>query len=107
MTEDKLVSNHATFSYFLHTEHTLPVVSLVTEPTAIFGGYGIYTNWSSDQKRDATVSFFEEGGSFTRDCAVKLHGASSREVWQKKNFKLIPLYDVKDEAYTLYFEEKK
>ena len=26
---------------------------------------------------------------------------------QKKNFKLIPLYDVKDEAYTLYFEEKK
>ncbi|MBR6401905.1 MAG: glycoside hydrolase family 127 protein [Eubacterium sp.] len=26
---------------------------------------------------------------------------------QNKNFKLIPLYDVKDEEYTLYFEEKK
>ena len=26
---------------------------------------------------------------------------------QNKNFKLIPLYDVQDESYTLYFEEKK
>lgn len=87
--EGKVVSDHATFSYILNEDHTLPVVSLVTEPQALFGTYGIYTNWASDDTRDAHVSFFEEDGSFAADCAVKLHGASSRKVWQKKNFKLI------------------
>ncbi|MCR5664822.1 MAG: CotH kinase family protein [Oscillospiraceae bacterium] len=87
--EGKVVSDHATFSYILNEGHQLPVVSLVTEPNALFGPYGIYTNWASDDTRDAHVSFFEDGGGFAADCAIKLHGASSRELWQKKNYKLI------------------
>ena len=90
VVEGKVVSDHATFSYFLNEGHELPIVSLVTEPRAIFGGAGIYTNYESDAKVDAHVSFFEDGGEgFAADCAVKLHGASSRKVWAKKNFKLI------------------
>ena len=76
----------ATLSYFINEGHTLPVVSLVGDPAAV---NGIYQNYESNQEIMANLSFFEEGGSFSIDCGLTLHGASSRWAWPKKSYKAI------------------
>lgn len=91
VVDGKVDSDCATFSYFINEGHTLPVVSLVCEPDDMFsvGKGGIYANPEVDKEVDGSVAFFGEEGEFASDCAVTLHGASSRKLWQKKSFKLI------------------
>lgn len=91
VVDGKVDSDCASFSYFINEGHSLPVVSLVCEPADMFstGQGGIYANPSVDKEVDASVAFFGEEGEFASDCAVTLHGASSRKMWQKKSFKLI------------------
>ena len=55
---------------------------------------------------DAPSEFLDKVSERTYDTFVWLQN-NYRTKRQNKNFKLIPLYDVKDEAYTLYFEENK
>ena len=89
--DGKVDSDCASFSYFINEDHSLPVVSLVCEPADMFspGQGGIYANPEYDREIDASVAFFGDEGEFASDCAVTLHGASSRKMWQKKSFKLI------------------
>ena len=91
VVDGKVDSDCASFSYFINEGHSLPVVSLVCEPDDMFsvGKGGIYANPAVDKEVDASVAFFGEEGEFASDCAVTLHGASSRKMWQKKSFKLI------------------
>ena len=91
VVDGKVDSDCASFSYFINEGHSLPVVSLVCEPADMFsaGQGGIYANPAADKEVDASVAFFGEEGEFASDCAVTLHGASSRKMWQKKSFKLI------------------
>ena len=91
VVDGKVDSDCACFSYFINEGHSLPVVSLVCEPADMFsaGQGGIYANPAVDKEVDASVAFFGEEGEFASDCAVTLHGASSRKMWQKKSFKLI------------------
>ena len=91
VVDGKVDSDCASFSYFINEGHSLPVVSLVCEPDDMFsaGQGGIYANPAVDKEVDASVAFFGEEGEFASDCAVTLHGASSRKMWQKKSFKLI------------------
>ena len=49
--------------------------------------YQIYTSSTKDMEVAATVSFYEEGGSFTFPCGVKMHGESSL-ILPKKNMSL-------------------
>lgn len=55
---------------------------------------------------DNPSEFLDKVSERTYDTFVWLQN-NYRTKGQNKNFKLIPLYDVKDEAYTLYFEERK
>ena len=55
---------------------------------------------------DNPSKFLDKVSERTYDTFVWLQN-NYRTKGQKKNFKLIPLYDVKDEPYTLYFEERK
>lgn len=91
VVDGKVDSDCASFSYFINEGHSLPVVSLVCEPADMFsaGQGGIYANPEVDKEVDGSVAFFGEEGQFASDCAVTLHGASSRKMWQKKSFKLI------------------
>lgn len=91
IVDGKVDSDCASFSYFINEDHSLPVVSLVCEPADMFspGQGGIYANPEYDREIDASVAFFGDEGEFASDCAVTLHGASSRKMWQKKSFKLI------------------
>jgi len=98
---DALTGSTATFSYFIGENHELPIVSLVADPDDLWSDEtGIYvegnhTNYYQDWEKLAHVSLFEEDGSFSIDCGLKMHGAGTRETSAKKSFKLLfrPRYD--------------
>lgn len=81
-----------TFCYFLRENSSLPIASLVTDEANLFGSQGIYTSheiaWQEDWERDANFSFFEEDGSFSIDCGVKIHGRTSRRASEKRSLTL-------------------
>ncbi len=98
---DAVTGSTATFSYIIGENHTLPVVSLAVDPDDLWsdekGIYvkGNYNNYFKDWEKLAHISFFEENGSFSMDCGLKLHGAGTRETSAKKSFKVVfrPRYD--------------
>ena len=92
----KLPSPIATATYLLGVEHTMPVVSLVTDPENLWSAErGIYVagnhaNYMQNWERDASITLFEtDGTGFSMECGVKLHGATSRFVTEKKTFKIM------------------
>ena len=87
-----LMSPVTTLSYIVNENHTLPVLSLVTDDGNLNGPKGIYSNneqaWAENWEREASLSFFEEGGGFTVDCGIQIHGQTSRRASDKKSFKV-------------------
>lgn len=83
----KMISKTATFSYIINERHTIPVVSVSCDAKQFRTVYAYATDHS--KYCDASVSYFGEDGTFTADCALKLHGASARTVLDKKHFKLV------------------
>ena len=90
--KDQLPGKDLVLSYFLRENSSLPIVSLVTDNANLFGYQGIYSNhetaWEQDWEREASLSFFEDGGSFTIDCGIQIHGRTSRRVSEKRSFKV-------------------
>jgi len=90
--KDQLPGEDLVLSYFLRENSTLPIVSLVTDSANLFGYQGIYSNhetaWAQNWEREASLSFFEDDGSFTIDCGIQIHGRTSRRVSEKRSFKL-------------------
>ena len=86
---DALPSRPLSLSYFLNEGHSLPVVSLVSDPQGLFGGdKGIYSNPELDEERFGAVMFYDGEDGFALDCGVELHGATSRIYQPKKSLKL-------------------
>ena len=86
--EDKLPSDVVTAVYIINENHTLPVVSIVAEPTTLFGSKGIYTNYNWDKEVRCNLKLFEtDGNSFTIDAGVKMHGHTGLKS-PKKSFKV-------------------
>ncbi len=83
----RMISKTATFSYIINEHHTLPVVSLSCDAKQFRTVYAYATDHS--KYCDASVSYFGEDGTFTAECALKLHGSSARTVLEKKHFKLV------------------
>ena len=94
----QLKSETATYSYILHENGTLPVVSLVTDRENLFGPRGVYSQnniayvnekaKTEKWERPANVSFFEEDGGFVMDCGIQIHGRLSRTQHPKRSLKL-------------------
>lgn len=84
LEEGALPSRALTLNYFINEDFSLPVVSLLGNNPQL---YQIYTSSTKDMEVAATVSFYEEGGSFTFPCGVKMHGESSL-ILPKKNMSL-------------------
>lgn len=92
--DGKLPSRIKTCSYLLHSDTTLPVLSLVTksdnlwsEETGIYVK-GKYDNYYQDWERAASLAYFENGSGFALDCGLKMNGSGSRESDAKKSFKV-------------------
>ena len=82
---DKLVDSPLTLTYIINEGHTLPVVSLVADPTEM---NSMYRHPENDTEITANVSLFEGDDSFSIDCGAKLHGQTSKNSQAKKSFKL-------------------
>lgn len=84
-----LPSAPLSLSYILNEEHSLPVVSIVCEPSDLFDlPDGIYANPTLRTEKPGSVMFYDGEERFSIDCGVKLHGATSRTEQAKKSFKL-------------------
>lgn len=84
----KLISDIVTAVYIINENHSLPVVSIVAVPELLFGGSGIYTNYTWDREIRCNLKLFEtDGNSFTIDAGVKMHGHTGLQA-PKKSFKI-------------------
>ena len=80
--EGALPSRTLSLSYIINENHSLPVLSLLTDSPAEFD-----TMYNAKQKGlelPASLSLYEEDGSFTIGCGVSMHGETSL-VLPKKN----------------------
>ncbi|MDO4571987.1 MAG: lamin tail domain-containing protein, partial [Clostridia bacterium] len=92
LEEGKLMSECVTLSYFLGTEHSLPIVSVVTDPDNLYDSkLGIFAGvnlFDRTVERPASIAYFNGAERFATDCGLKLHGAGSRGRLEKKSFKI-------------------
>ncbi|MBS3788296.1 CotH kinase family protein [Candidatus Bipolaricaulota bacterium] len=99
--DGRIPSEVLTRTFFIGQSHSLPVLSLVTDPANLWDkNTGIYTeghypalpNYSQrgeDWERPVAVEFYEEDKTpgFAVDAGVRIHGASSR-TYPKKSFRI-------------------
>ena len=79
--ENALPSRALTLSYIINENHSLPVLSLVSDDA---GFRQMYTGGKKGIEVKGSLSFYEDGGSFTIPCGIKMHGETSL-VLAKKN----------------------
>ncbi len=88
----------ASTTYFIGVSHSLPVISISTDPANLWDEeMGIYTeganydpfegkaNYLEDWERPVSLEFYEPGGmlGFSMNAGMKIHGGSSRDYLQK------------------------
>lgn len=99
-------------TYFIKANHTLPVVSLITEPKNLWDDeIGIYTtgnhiNYKQSGKeweRPAEFIYYQDQQfEYQRDVGVRIHGTGSRELPQK-SFRLTASYQDERELFQYDF----
>lgn len=82
-----LPSNVVTSSYIINENHTLPVISVSADPGQMFGGGGIYTNYTQNIEIPCNLTLYEDSGSFSVDCGIKMFGHTGLQM-AKKSFKV-------------------
>ncbi len=107
--EGKLSSDIEVESYLIDTNHTLPVISLVTDPDYFFDEEeGIYVHFEEDIEVPVHIEFFEENGdlAFKAHAGTRIYGAYSRR-WDQKSLVIYfrGEYGISELDYEL-FEEK-
>ena len=86
--EGCLPSRPLDLSYILNENHTLPVVSVMGDPTELMGRRGVYYDVERERETAGAVEFFEDEGSFSIECGIKHHGMTSKRASGKKSLKL-------------------
>jgi spore coat protein CotH len=82
--DGKLPSDPITASYIINENHTMPVVSIAANP----GDFAhIYKNYTENIEIRGSFSLYEDGGSVTVDCGVKMYGHTALQL-PKKNLKV-------------------
>ena len=87
----KLPSKIYTSTFVIQEPHSIPVVSLVTDPDNLWGANGIYKSGNikiKEEKRTANLAYTGADGSFSLDCEISLHGESTVVEGDKKSFSL-------------------
>ncbi len=90
LEDGKRISESYTATFLVEEPHSIPVVSLVTDPGNLWGSNGIYKNFTEikEERRSANLSYSGEDGSFSIDCEISLHGATTVTAFSKKSFTL-------------------
>ncbi len=71
------------------TDYSLPLLMVAAKPGALFGPYGIYTDYGNRAlEAAANITLIENGAAaFSVDCGLKIHGNNSRKR-MKKSFQV-------------------
>lgn len=77
-----LASSAVTLTYVINEGHTLPVASLVSDDSVQF--HNMYAAGRKNLELPGSLSFYEDGSSFTIGCGIKMNGFSSLNL-RKKN----------------------
>lgn len=85
--EGKLESQVVTTGYIINENHTLPVLSISADPDAMLGPYGIYMQFRQNREIPCNMTLYEDGGSFSIDCGIKMFGHTGLQM-AKKSFKV-------------------
>jgi hypothetical protein len=81
LEEGAMPSRALTLSYIINENHSLPVVSLVSDNARF---QWMYSEGKKGLEVPGSLSFYEDGGSFTIPCGIKMHGETSLDL-PKKN----------------------
>jgi len=87
--ENKLPSDIYTATFIVGDVHELPVVSLVTDPSYLWGYGGVYRFGDMSVKEvqmPSNVAYSGEDGVFSKDCSMNLHGMTTVTAFSKKTF---------------------
>lgn len=68
-------STPLTLSFIINEEHSLPVVSLVSDDKPHFNS--MYSNGYKLDETPGQISYFDDQGSFSIGCGIKMHGDTS------------------------------
>ena len=81
--EDGAMPSRAlTLSYIINENHTLPVLSLVSDNSREFNE--MYSIGRKDPEIPGSLALYEDGAGFTIPCGIKMHGETSLRL-DKKN----------------------
>lgn len=80
--EGAMPSRALTLSCIINQNHSLPVLSLVSDSPPEFNA--MYSNGIKDLELPGSLSLYEEDGGFTIPCGIKMHGETSL-ILPKKN----------------------
>ena len=83
-----ITSEVLNLSYIINEHHTLPVVSVLTDPDEIFPRGGMYNDVDNVYEIPGAIEYFGEDGSFSIACGLKLHGDVSKKVSGKRTLKI-------------------
>jgi hypothetical protein len=82
------ISEDISHNYQINFPGHLPVLSLATDESNLYGSTGIYDNYDEDWEKPVSVNFLElDGSGFRINAGVRIHGQHSR-VLPKKSFRL-------------------
>ena len=90
-----------THTYLLGVSHTLPVVSLVSDPEGMFSeDTGMYVNIDKYWTRDAHIEYFTLDGQtlFSQGAEISLHGNDARN-YQQKTMNVIARSELGDNRF--------
>lgn len=73
--ENAIPSACATFSYIINQNHSLPVLCLTSDNRAEFNV--MYGSAIKNRTLMGNLAFYEESGSFSKPCEIKMHGDTS------------------------------
>ena len=85
---DRGESEIGEYTYFVGTDHTLPIVYVSIPQNCLTGADGVLDNINKDIEKEAVISLYEDGEvKFAAPCGFRLHGNDSRK-GAKQNFQI-------------------
>lgn len=78
VSSDYLPSLIASESYLQMVDYTLPVISITTDPTNLYGVTGIFDNFNTDWRKPCVIEYFDKDGvkQFESRASIKPDGGA-------------------------------
>jgi hypothetical protein len=92
-TADKMPGPAAASTYFINVSHVVPVISISTDNSNLYGSTGIFDNYDQDWNKPCYIEYFDESKKliFKQDAGIQIDGGAGGSRWQAQHsFRLEP-----------------